>query len=151
MSEQEPCWIICATFSSILRWCLAILKLLLASHETAVLEYHSVVTLILSICRSIASRRFFFLIGTLYLYRCVTMYITTLPVPGMHMTCAPKVSSMQTSEQHISCCSALHSWAPSGTHFACKRATKKKLFLLPFFSGHLQYWGQMSGRDQGLE
>lgn len=45
--------------------------------------------------RSIASRRFFFLIGTLYLYRCVTMYITTLPVPGMHMTCAPKVSSRQ--------------------------------------------------------
>ncbi|XP_075948111.1 phosphatidylcholine:ceramide cholinephosphotransferase 2 [Anarhichas minor] len=41
--------------------------------------------------RSIASRRFFFLIGTLYLYRCVTMYITTLPVPGMHMTCAPKL------------------------------------------------------------
>lgn len=25
------------------------------------------------------------------------MYITTLPVPGMHMTCAPKVSSLQTS------------------------------------------------------
>lgn len=46
--------------------------------------------------RSIASRRFFFLIGTLYLYRCVTMYITTLPVPGMHMSCAPKVSSMQS-------------------------------------------------------
>ncbi|XP_062243686.1 phosphatidylcholine:ceramide cholinephosphotransferase 2 [Platichthys flesus] len=41
--------------------------------------------------KSIAIRRFFFLIGTLYLYRCVTMYITTLPVPGMHMTCAPKL------------------------------------------------------------
>lgn len=48
--------------------------------------------------RSIASRRFFFLIGTLYLYRCVTMYITTLPVPGMHMTCAPKVS---VTERHL--------------------------------------------------
>lgn len=54
---------------------------------------------IISICRSIASRRFFFLIGTLYLYRCVTMYITTLPVPGMHMTCAPKVRNVQPSER----------------------------------------------------
>ncbi|XP_023189195.1 phosphatidylcholine:ceramide cholinephosphotransferase 2 [Xiphophorus maculatus] len=41
--------------------------------------------------KSIACRRFFFLIGTLYLYRCVTMYVTTLPVPGMHMNCAPKL------------------------------------------------------------
>ncbi|XP_017293175.1 phosphatidylcholine:ceramide cholinephosphotransferase 2 [Kryptolebias marmoratus] len=41
--------------------------------------------------RSIAMRRFLFLIGTLYLYRCVTMYVTTLPVPGMHMNCAPKL------------------------------------------------------------
>jgi len=55
---------------------------------------------VLSIGRSIACRRFLFLIGTLYLYRCVTMYITTLPVPGMHMTCAPKVSGNKTSEKH---------------------------------------------------
>ncbi|MFT7807630.1 phosphatidylcholine:ceramide cholinephosphotransferase 2-like [Arapaima gigas] len=41
--------------------------------------------------RAIAGRRYFFLIGTLYLYRCITMYITTLPVPGMHMSCAPKL------------------------------------------------------------
>ncbi|XP_017556901.1 phosphatidylcholine:ceramide cholinephosphotransferase 2 [Pygocentrus nattereri] len=41
--------------------------------------------------RAILGRRFFFLMGTLYLYRCVTMYITTLPVPSMHMTCAPKL------------------------------------------------------------
>ncbi|KAF7704838.1 phosphatidylcholine:ceramide cholinephosphotransferase 1 [Silurus meridionalis] len=41
--------------------------------------------------RSIIGRRFFFIVGTLYLYRCVTMYITTLPVPGMHFKCAPKL------------------------------------------------------------
>lgn len=41
--------------------------------------------------RSIVGRRCFFLIGTLYMYRCITMYITTLPVPGKHMVCAPKV------------------------------------------------------------
>ncbi|XP_077357312.1 phosphatidylcholine:ceramide cholinephosphotransferase 2-like [Festucalex cinctus] len=41
--------------------------------------------------RAIVGRRCFFLIGTLYMYRCVTMYITTLPVPGRHMVCAPKL------------------------------------------------------------
>lgn len=41
--------------------------------------------------RSIIGRRFFFIVGTLYLYRCITMYITTLPVPGMHFKCSPKV------------------------------------------------------------
>ncbi|XP_029608578.1 phosphatidylcholine:ceramide cholinephosphotransferase 1 [Salmo trutta] len=41
--------------------------------------------------RSIIIRRFFFIVGTLYLYRCVTMYITTLPVPGMHFQCSPKL------------------------------------------------------------
>ncbi|XP_062863366.1 phosphatidylcholine:ceramide cholinephosphotransferase 1 [Trichomycterus rosablanca] len=42
--------------------------------------------------RSIVGRRFFFIVGTLYLYRCVTMYVTTLPVPGMHFKCSPKLS-----------------------------------------------------------
>ncbi|XP_077598603.1 phosphatidylcholine:ceramide cholinephosphotransferase 2-like [Stigmatopora nigra] len=41
--------------------------------------------------KAIVGRRCFFLIGTLYMYRCVTMYITTLPVPGRHMVCAPKL------------------------------------------------------------
>uniref|UniRef100_A0A8C6WTT5 Phosphatidylcholine:ceramide cholinephosphotransferase 1 n=1 Tax=Neogobius melanostomus TaxID=47308 RepID=A0A8C6WTT5_9GOBI len=43
--------------------------------------------------RSIIGRRFFFIVGTLYLYRCITMYITTLPVPGMHFKCSPKVTA----------------------------------------------------------
>lgn len=41
--------------------------------------------------RSIVGRRFFFIVGTLYLYRCITMYVTTLPVPGMHFKCSPKL------------------------------------------------------------
>ncbi|XP_051737311.1 phosphatidylcholine:ceramide cholinephosphotransferase 2 [Ctenopharyngodon idella] len=41
--------------------------------------------------RAIVGRRFFFLQGMLYLYRMVTMYVTTLPVPSMHMDCAPKL------------------------------------------------------------
>ncbi|XP_076842324.1 phosphatidylcholine:ceramide cholinephosphotransferase 2 [Brachyhypopomus gauderio] len=41
--------------------------------------------------KSIVGRRFFFLMGTLYLYRMITMYVTTLPVPSMHMECAPKL------------------------------------------------------------
>ncbi|XP_060793801.1 phosphatidylcholine:ceramide cholinephosphotransferase 2 [Neoarius graeffei] len=41
--------------------------------------------------KSIIGRRFFFLMGMLYLYRIITMYITTLPVPSTHMNCAPKL------------------------------------------------------------
>nr|QFF91277.1 sphingomyelin synthase 1 isoform 1 [Potamotrygon motoro]QFF91279.1 sphingomyelin synthase 1 isoform 3 [Potamotrygon motoro] len=41
--------------------------------------------------KSIVGRRFFFIVGTLYLYRCITMYVTTLPVPGMHFNCSPKL------------------------------------------------------------
>ncbi|XP_068611879.1 phosphatidylcholine:ceramide cholinephosphotransferase 2-like [Brachionichthys hirsutus] len=48
--------------------------------------------------KSIVGRRCFFLIGTLYMYRCVTMYVTTLPVPGKHMVCAPKLYNDSTAK-----------------------------------------------------
>ncbi|KAM4611262.1 phosphatidylcholine:ceramide cholinephosphotransferase 2 [Polymixia lowei] len=48
--------------------------------------------------KSIIGRRCFFLIGSLYMYRCVTMYITTLPVPGKHMVCAPKLYNDSTGK-----------------------------------------------------
>ncbi|KAF3837571.1 hypothetical protein F7725_005035, partial [Dissostichus mawsoni] len=48
--------------------------------------------------KAIIVRRCFFMIGTLYLYRCVTMYITTLPVPGKHMVCAPKLYNDSTGK-----------------------------------------------------
>ncbi|XP_039273007.1 phosphatidylcholine:ceramide cholinephosphotransferase 2-like [Styela clava] len=41
--------------------------------------------------RFIVVRRIFFILGTLYIYRAMTMYVTTLPVPGLHFRCAPKV------------------------------------------------------------
>ncbi|XP_063817795.1 phosphatidylcholine:ceramide cholinephosphotransferase 1 [Pseudophryne corroboree] len=41
--------------------------------------------------KSIVARRYFCIVGTLYLYRCITMYVTTLPVPGMHFNCSPKL------------------------------------------------------------
>ncbi|KAJ8281076.1 hypothetical protein GJAV_G00063230 [Gymnothorax javanicus] len=50
--------------------------------------------------KAIVGRRFFFLMGTLYLYRCITMYITTLPVPGIHMTCAPKLYGDSQAKVH---------------------------------------------------
>ncbi|XP_073330966.1 phosphatidylcholine:ceramide cholinephosphotransferase 2-like [Pagrus major] len=48
--------------------------------------------------KAIVGRRCFFLIGTLYMYRSVTMYITTLPVPGKHMVCAPKLYNDSTGK-----------------------------------------------------
>ncbi|KAF0028909.1 hypothetical protein F2P81_018014 [Scophthalmus maximus] len=48
--------------------------------------------------KAIVGRRCFFLIGTLYMYRCITMYITTLPVPGKHMVCAPKLYNDSTGK-----------------------------------------------------
>ena len=40
--------------------------------------------------RLVILRRFFFVIGTLYIYRCFTTLVTSLPVPGLHIVCQPK-------------------------------------------------------------
>ncbi|XP_062871468.1 phosphatidylcholine:ceramide cholinephosphotransferase 2 [Trichomycterus rosablanca] len=50
--------------------------------------------------KSIVARRFFFMIGVLYLYRIITMYITTLPVPSNHMNCAPKLNDDSLGKVH---------------------------------------------------
>ncbi|KAL4618189.1 phosphatidylcholine:ceramide cholinephosphotransferase 2-like isoform X1 [Arapaima gigas] len=70
--------------------------------------------------KAIVGRRFFFLMGTLYLYRCVTMYVTTLPVPGMHMTCAPKLySNSQAKVQRILRLISGGGLSITGSHLMC--------------------------------
>ncbi|XP_076831376.1 phosphatidylcholine:ceramide cholinephosphotransferase 2 [Brachyhypopomus gauderio] len=70
--------------------------------------------------RAIVGRRFFFLIGTLYLYRCITMYITTLPVPGVHMTCAPKLyGDSQAKLQRILQLISGAGLSINGSHIMC--------------------------------
>ena len=42
--------------------------------------------------RHVIARRFMFCWGTVYLYRSVTIIVTSLPVPGLHITCQAKVA-----------------------------------------------------------
>lgn len=70
--------------------------------------------------RSIIGRRFFFIMGTLYLYRCITMYITTLPVPGMHFQCAPKLyGDSQAKLQRILKLISGGGLSITGSHIMC--------------------------------
>ncbi|NXC19070.1 SMS2 cholinephosphotransferase, partial [Corythaeola cristata] len=70
--------------------------------------------------KSIVGRRFFFIIGTLYLYRCITMYVTTLPVPGMHFQCAPKLNGdSQAKVQRILRLISGGGLSITGSHILC--------------------------------
>ncbi|KAG8134477.1 hypothetical protein E2320_007585 [Naja naja] len=70
--------------------------------------------------KSIVGRRFFFILGTLYLYRCITMYVTTLPVPGMHFQCAPKLNGdSQAKVQRILQLISGGGLSITGSHILC--------------------------------
>jgi len=40
--------------------------------------------------RLVIFRRFCYIVGTVYFYRCLTVLVTQLPVPGYHLKCQPK-------------------------------------------------------------
>ena len=44
--------------------------------------------------RSIILRRIFFIVGMMYYYRAITMYITALPKPDQYWTCPKQNSSL---------------------------------------------------------
>ncbi|XP_033870655.1 phosphatidylcholine:ceramide cholinephosphotransferase 2-like isoform X1 [Acipenser ruthenus] len=70
--------------------------------------------------KSIAARRFFFIMGTLYLYRCMTIYVTTLPVPSMHIKCAPKLhGDFQAKLQRILRMISGGGLSITGSHILC--------------------------------
>lgn len=48
--------------------------------------------------RLVLLRRFFALSGTVFLLRCVTMLITSLSVPGVHLDCKPPESTFNHAE-----------------------------------------------------
>lgn len=52
--------------------------------------------------RFILMRRFFALSGTVFLLRCVTMLITSLSVPGAHLQCQPRTSTIHSDDSLFS-------------------------------------------------
>ncbi|KAL6478472.1 hypothetical protein MHYP_G00143070 [Metynnis hypsauchen] len=67
-------------------------------------------TLLLHRHRSILFRRFCSLMGTVFLLRCVTMFVTSLSVPGRHLQCSGKMYGDLWAKLHR----ALQIWAGLG-------------------------------------
>ena len=51
--------------------------------------------------RHVIARRFMFCYGTVYLYRSMTIIVTSLPVPGLHITCQAKVAERYDNQEGV--------------------------------------------------
>uniref|UniRef100_A0A914VF15 SAM domain-containing protein n=1 Tax=Plectus sambesii TaxID=2011161 RepID=A0A914VF15_9BILA len=78
--------------------------------------------------RVIIMRRMFSLVGTVFLLRCVTMLITSLSVPGIHLECSAKMAGRSLWEQLKQ---AFHIWSRLGMSIHGVRSCGDYMF-----SGH---------------
>ena len=67
---------------------LVVINIVLAA-STVLLHHH----------RMVVFRRIFLILGLIYFYRSITMYVTALPKPGLQNHCAPKLNHTITSSE----------------------------------------------------
>lgn len=113
--------------------------------------------------RFIVLRRIFLLVGIHYYYRAVTMYLTVLPKPNEHYTCAPKTGNETTAlvifqrvlkllsgmglsinGKHIYCGDYIysgHTMTLLMTYLVIKEYSPKKWYLLHYLSMALTIFG----------